>query len=580
VRRLSAEDRIGELEARVGRLEESIRQLAGRLADSEMAPEAREAGADLAPPLSGAGVSPASSIFWSVLAQVAWTILALAGAFLVRAVTDRGAVRTGAGVTFGLVYAFAIVLLGERAAHRGRRLPAAFLGSTGLLVADAIVAETATRFGFFSVVGALAVLAAFTAAGFIVARRHELPVLAWAASLGAIAAALPVAAAGHAPAACGLLLLLVATASYWLSDGRPAWRLLPWPAALGADMASLWATSAVMPPPDAGYESGMPVAVALALGLPVLMIGSALVRTERRPRTLGAFEIVQTALALLVGFAGAVRLLQAAGGAGALAGIAVVAGGGIYALSFLRRSEPAERAPRLYASWLGFALLLAGSALLFSGTALAILWSLAGVAGVAAARRLQSPLLALQGTVFAIGATLASGLVSRSMEAFIAASGSLRPLQPAALLSLAGITVCALLLLQRAPVGSSPATFAAALVSAAGIGAVAIQELRPLLTGSPASLAALRTGVLAVSAFGLAWTARRTSRRELRLLASLALVAGGAKLLLEDVPQGSPETLFAAFVFYGAGLLLVPRLLRGDGRPRRLGDGASSPPVS
>jgi hypothetical protein len=563
--RLSAEDRIGELEARVGQLEASIRQLARRLAEGEMAPQEREAGADLAPPPSGTGVSPAASIFWSVLAQVAWTILALAGAFLVRAVTDRGAVRTGAGVTFGLVYAFGLVLLGERAAHRSRRLSAAFLGSTGLLVADAIVAETATRFGFFSVAGAMVLLAAFTAAGFIAARRHDLLVLAWAATLGASAAALAVAAASHAPAACGLFLLLVATASFWLSDGRSAWSLLPWPAALGADAASLWATSAAMPPPDPGQESGTPLAVALALGLPVLMIASALVRSGRRPRTLGGFEIVQTALALLVGFTGAVRLLRAAGGAGAgaLEGIAVVAGAGIYAYSFLRRWEPAETAPRLYASCLGLALLLAGSALLFSGAACAILWSLAGVAGVAAARRIQSPLLALQGTVFAVGATLASGLVSRSMEAFIAATASLRPPEPAALLSLAGVALCALLLLLRAPAGSSPATFAAALVSAAGLGAFAIQELRPLLAGSPASLAALRTGVLSVSAFGLAWTARRTSRGELRILAYLALAAGGVKLILEDVPRGSPETLFAAFVFYGAALLLVPRLLRG-----------------
>ncbi len=571
--RLSAEDRIGELEARVGQLEESIRQLARRVAEGEGVAEVekREAGVDFIAHPSGTGVSPAASIFWSVLAQIAWTLLALAGAFLVRAVTDRGAVSTGAGVTFGLVYAFALVLLGERAAHRGRRLAAGFLGSTGLLVANAIVAETATRFGFLSVAGALALLAAFTAAGLIAARRHDLPVLAWAAALGASAAALAIAAASHAPAVCGLFLLLVATVSFWLSDGRSGWRLLPWPAALGADAASLWATAGAMPPHDPGHEPGMPLAVALALGLPVLIIASALVRSGRRPRTLGSFEILQTVLALLVGFTGAVRLLRVEGGSGAgvLAAITVVAGAGMYALSVLRPWEPEETAPRLYASWLGLALLLTGSALLFSGPALAILWSLAGIAGVAAALRVQSPLLALQGAVVAVGATLASGLIRRSIEAFVAAAGSSRPLEPAALLSLAGVALCALLLLGRAPAGSSPATFAVALVSAAGMGAFVIEELRPALAGSAAWLAALRTGVLSVSAFGLAWTARRTSRRELRLLASLALAAGGAKLLLEDVPRGSPETLFAAFVFYGAALLLIPRLLRSASAPDR-----------
>jgi len=44
----------------------------------------------------------------------------------------------------------------------------------------------------------------------------------------------------------------------------------------------------------------------------------------------------------------------------------------------------------------------------------------------------------------------------------------------------------------------------------------------------------------------------------------VVLVAGGLKLVLEDLPTGRPMTLFVSFVFYGAALLLIPRLMRTE----------------
>jgi hypothetical protein len=106
-----------------------------------------------------------------------------------------------------------------------------------------------------------------------------------------------------------------------------------------------------------------------------------------------------------------------------------------------------------------------------------------------------------------------------------------------------------------------------AVIVAFGVGAFAIDQIKNLIGGGPASLdsgtiAAGRTAVLAVAAFLLAAARRRTALPELAWLTYGVLSIGAVKLLVEDLPGGRPATLFVAFVFYGAALLAAPRLLR------------------
>ncbi|HWC64653.1 MAG TPA: hypothetical protein VG777_01120, partial [Thermoanaerobaculia bacterium] len=54
----------------------------------------------------------------------------------------------------------------------------------------------------------------------------------------------------------------------------------------------------------------------------------------------------------------------------------------------------------------------------------------------------------------------------------------------------------------------------------------------------------------------------RGRRGDLRFLVYPLLAASGAKLLFDDLPQGTPATRFAAPALYGAALFAVPRLLR------------------
>ncbi len=508
----------------------------------------------------------AGALALDVLAQTGWSILALAGAFLVRALTDRGTMATTPGVALGLAYALGVIVLADRSAARGNRLTAGFLGSTGVFIANAIVAETTTRFGIFSVGAGLAVLAGATAFALALARRRDLPAVAWTATFAACGTAVFLAISSGAAAPAGLLLLVLATATLWLGPDHWAWRLIAWPPTLCAVALSLWATSAALTP-SATAGAGPLDAMTLALGLALLWPGSALLRTLMgRPQIVG-LAIVQSLFALSVGLGGGILLTRERGGAGTLAAITLVCGVGSYALAFLRERGPEVRESRLYWAWLGLALVLIGSGALLPTPIPALLWSLLGLAAVVIGRRFEPPILQAHGAVFAGAATFASGLLKRSFLAFTAGETAFAPTDGSVLLTLAAVTGVAVLLLRERPAAGPLPALTAVFFSAMGLGGAAVLALRrPAAALLAEPLPALRTVVLSVSAYILARLWHATGRRELRTLAYVALVAGGLKLFVQDLPSGTPMTLFVAFVFYGGALLLVPRLMSAGRR--------------
>ena len=516
---------------------------------------------------SSAAASPEGSLALDLLAQTGWSVLALAGAFLVRALTDRGTMATAPGVALGLAYALGVFVLADRGAARGSRLTAAFLGCTAAFIASAIVAETTTRFAIFEPVSGLAVLAAATAAALALGRRDDLPAIAWTATLAACATATFLAWRLHVPALSGIPILLLATAAFWMSAGRWSWRLLAWPPTFFAVALSIWATSEALGPPEGRSPAGP--ATVLALGIAVLWPGSVLVSSLLgRPR-IGHLAVTQMFLALAAGLGGALLLARASGAEKALAAAAVVSGLGACGFAFLRESRLDSRGSRIYFSWLGLALLLIGTGVLLEDPARALVWSVLALAAAAIALRYEPGILQAQTAVLAAAAAAASGLFVISMVALTASNAGIRPETFASIAALAAVTgAAALLLLERPAAGPLPA-FAATLLAALGVGALAVILLRrPAEAVLSTPLAALRTVVVSLSAYALARLWRATGRRELRILAYLALVAGGLKLLFEDVPAGTPLTLFVAFVFYGGALLLVPRTMRASA-PRK-----------
>ena len=64
--------------------------------------------------------------------------------------------------------------------------------------------------------------------------------------------------------------------------------------------------------------------------------------------------------------------------------------------------------------------------------------------------------------------------------------------------------------------------------------------------------------MLTAAALGMAWS----GRRELRRLAYPLMGLAGLKLLAEDLQQGRSLSLFGSLIFFGGGLILLPRLMR------------------
>ena len=110
------------------------------------------------------------------------------------------------------------------------------------------------------------------------------------------------------------------------------------------------------------------------------------------------------------------------------------------------------------------------------------------------------------------------------------------------------------------------------LIGAASVWLLLAFDLLARTTGiDPATVAALRTATLSLSAIILAVLGSRRFLVELTSLVYPLLVITGAKLLVEDLRQGRPLTLFISFAFFGIALILAPRLVRRPGPPATAG---------
>ncbi len=75
-------------------------------------------------------------------------------------------------------------------------------------------------------------------------------------------------------------------------------------------------------------------------------------------------------------------------------------------------------------------------------------------------------------------------------------------------------------------------------------------------TADAGLVATLRTGVLAVGAVALAAARRRFGLREIGWLIYPVLLAGGLKLVIEDLAHGRPATLFGSLALFGGALAI------------------------
>lgn len=568
------EDRLARIESQLQALRRQCADLERRLAALETrapaagAPAAEAAAATTAVPDLAATARAFDA--GAALTLIGRTLVVLAGAYLLRALTDSDALAPRVGVGAGIAYALTWIVMADRAGAGGRRGSAAFHGLAFVLIGLPLLLEATLRFKFLSHETSAGALTAFAAISLGVAWRQKLRGLAWITTLGAIfiAVMLMTLTGRVGPYAISLVLLGVTTLWFgYVLD----WIALRWPVALVTDLTVFVLTLR-------GVSARSLDSAAMALFVQVLLLalylGSFAARTLFRNRDIIPFEIVQSVAALIVGLGGAAFVTRWTGVGARPLGLATFALGlGAYAvaIAFVERRQRRRRNFHFYAA-VAFVFTMTGSGLMLSRPAASLAWAGLALGAVVAALRLQSLTLRSHGATYAVAAAVASGLLAHVAHGLgLPLAPPWPPVSAAMLAVLAAVIAGAWLLVSSGP-GPYPRAYSRIpgllllVLSVGGGMGVTLAWVAPALAGAPGTaeaagiVATLRTAVLVVAALALAWAARSPRGVEGGWLVYPLLVVTGVKFLFEDFRVSRPATLFAAFALYGVALILAPRL--------------------
>lgn len=558
------------LEARLERVERSLAAVDARL-------QALESGSPVpsALPVTAAGdgtqaIALAGTDLVGALTLVGRTFVVFAGAYLLRALTESGAIDRTTGVALGLMYAASWTLVAWHVAPR-RPLSATFFGACTVLAGFPLLWEATTRFGLLSPAASAATLAGTTALVLATAWRRNLHALAWIAAMGASGLAFLLLVMTGTPVPFTVFLIGLGVATLWLGYDRE-WTVLRWPVALVADVAviGLAGRALTTPPRDVPFVV-LTVQVLLLVGY----LGSIAIRTLVRGRDVLPFEVAQTAAMLVAGLGGAMYVAWHTGNGTLALGLALVllaqASYGV-AFAFVDRQQGRGANFYFYTS-LALVFALTSSALLFNGPRLGVLWAALAVLAGWAARRFGRGTLAVHSVVYVVAAAVPSGLASASMcGLFASADAPWAPAQAGAWAVLVAIALCWLLTtpVRGVSAGGGPdvSRWALACLVAASVAGVVVVVARSMLPpewGAPllaAMVATVRTAVLAVAAIVVAWLGRKVVTHEFGVLLYPVLAWGALKLLLEDFRTSPPSLLVVALALYGGALILGPRIAK------------------
>ncbi len=492
-------------------------------------------------------------------------LLGLAGAYLLRAIAESGRAPRIAPVIAALIYAGAWLVSSIRI-RAGETFRVVVHTVTAALIFAPLVWETTVRFQVLSPAASALVLVVFVIAGYAVAWRRALPAISRIITLAGAGTALALLVATRDLAPFTIALAAMALVAEYAAC-RDRFLGERWITALSLD-ASLLVLTYVLTRPQGlpeGYRV-IPTMLAVAIQVMALTIylGSISFRTLARGLKITWFEAFQATAVFAIAIGGALQVTRVTQGpAGAVLGaFCLLSGAAAYLVAFVlldRRAEP--RNLHTYATW-GLTLLLAGSAILFSGTVLTAIWGGLAILAMLLGRRAGHIVLRTHASVYLIGAAVVSGLLRFCFSVSIEPGTSLGALAPEAILAACAAALC------YAASGATPTI--SARISAAIIAGLLCWSMLAFAGGmlaslrmNAAALVTLRTFLLCAVAIGMALAGSRWGRGELLWLQYPVMLFGAAKLMLEDFPSGSPTVVALSLLSYGSALILLPRCRPG-----------------
>jgi hypothetical protein len=575
------DDRIAHLEATVDQLRATLWSIERRIAALEARrPAGAVDGVAGGAPIPEGETRPVPSVAAAlrdpydpivVLSLIGRLFLVLAGGFFLRAMTEAGVLAVPAGVASAFVYGLVWLALAGRAARRQQPTSAAFHALGAALVAFPLLVEATLRFEVINGPAGALLLFALTAGFLLVAWRRQLHSIAWITLLAALPAAVILLVKTAVVSLFGLYLIALGIAALWAAYLR-GWNWLRWPAALAANLAVVGVTLRTLSPV---HQDWMPTALLLQMTLLVAYLVSIAIQTLIRDRNVTAFDVVQTAAALVIGLGGAAWLVRAHGARPVMLGLAsVVLGAACYVSAFALVGKRPDRERNLYYyTTLALILVLAGLAFDVSEHWLGAILAVLGVLATGLWAQYGRPFMLLHGASYAVAASVTSGAIAYAGWALAAGQPGAWELPGAIVMFvLAASALSAWFAAARAaPAGALPASalrFIIILVLVWTAGGCIVGYVAPLLAGladgaaDPGALATVRTAVLAAAALLTAWIARHERFREWAWLVYPLLVGIGLKMVVQDFKYSRPATLFIALALYGTALILAPRLKR------------------
>ncbi len=540
---------IEELNLAIQDLRRRVEALEGR---SQSVGSPAEFSSELHPP---AIESRARELSSGLLAGLGRALLGVAGAYLLRAVTEAHLLPQLAGTLIGGMYACAWLIASRRATSDNRWL-VPLHGLTASAILAPLLWEATTRFHTLTPSASAAILALFIVLGQMLAWRRDLSLLAGIVTLAGSATAIALTAATFDPIPFSVGLAVAAAA---VEYGACRDRVLNtrWISAIAVDFCAFLLVYLLTRPqgfPEGYAPISVTAAVAILWALVAVYLTSTTVRTLARGLAMRWFETAQLVTIAALAIGSTLRLSHGTDaaalgiGAGCLAAAA-----GCYAASSMAQ---ARRLDRNYNAYSTFALLLVliGSRLLLNGLRLAMLWSVLALVTIWFGERRGRNMLRVHGALYLAAAAVAAGLMNWSPQA-----------ASAALMATCAALAYLLILWQRADrTPSWPERAPSAVVAGLLCWSLVALATGPGITSwLPASLTGtLRTVAISAAAIVLAWLGSRWRLKELIWLLYPWMAFGAVKLILEDFSQGQSATLFVSLFVYGAALIVLPRLLR------------------
>ncbi len=549
-----------ELTREVRDLERRVSNLEQRVGKAVSVPDAT--------PTPDSGVLPALPMFAEAVPIFGIALLGIAGAYLLRAMTELGVFPRPVGVAAGIVYAVVWLWLAARV-PAGRGFAPVVNGLTSAVILAPLLWEATIRFHTMPSRTTAAVVAAFSLAGQALSWRKRLTILSGIASASAALIAAVLLVATQDPLSFTLALLAIAGGVELSvrSDRAPGPR---WLVAVTADLSVLL-FSILISRKEGLPEGYAPASAESALAAQALLLlvygASAVDRTIIRRLRFTGFEATQTALVFFIGLGGAFQIAGANRPAtSAVAGFALLCGSACYAISlvFFRRERTFNS--HVYAI-IAFLLVLAGSFRLASGLTLVAVWSAWAVVCCWTGLRARQPLLGLHGAILLLIASLVSGAAFQPAARLFGAGGASVP-------SLAsGIVVAGAFFSYLAAARISTGRIAAVLISAnlawvvAGVatsGFAMIWQRLPGDRGASVPVATLGTAALMLLVAAAAWSGMKWQRQELIWLVYALMAVAGGKLLMRDLRLENTLPLVVSLLLYGGTLTVLPRMLRKE----------------